>query len=195
MRRPPLRYALECGPRALAAVMEIAPDEAARRLWVHRSVARTLGANGSFGTPARDIGEVLSRFGWSVEVINADGTVGMDEAAWSQSIAATAYRRAVERQSVAVSQPSRDPIRPLRGALTVRELVRAYERDVLAILVPGHALAARGGCIVAGGENNGGEHVLISFRVTPPTTPKEGTRDVYEDEEEDRAPDGRTMHG
>lgn len=191
---PPLSYAFECGPTALAAVMHIDRHDAARMLWGHRSPpprARCGPAGrGSWGTWPLDIASVLIRCGWRVELYDGAGRLWLDADAFPAFLANRAHREAGEIRRVppesrrersryrrernyATPIPRLDPLAPVPlaeqvRALTVARWLRDFQGSTWILFVLGHILAARAGKIIAGGEGYGRHRVTDALRVVPP---------------------------
>lgn len=202
MVAPPLRYARECGPTALAAVMGTEPEDVAPVLWGHRSPppgAPTAGPGGSgpLGTWPHDLASVLIRCGWGVELHDAAGQCWLDAYAYPRFLANRAHRMAREVRRIATRRPTKAPawskratnyatpiprVDPLAAVplaeqavrpLTVARWLRDFRASTWILFVAGHVLAARAGKIIAGGETYGRHHVTDALRVIPPQ-PREG---------------------
>lgn len=78
----PLGYSKDCAPRALAAVLDITFDDAARLLWPHRQLwedpSRSKPGGSAYGTSERAIEDVLLRCGCLVDHFDGHGRLIAD---------------------------------------------------------------------------------------------------------------------
>lgn len=106
----PLSFAEECGPRALAIVLDITPEQAAELLWPARQLwqearrARPTGS-GVFGTSERALQDILVRVGAGVDVFDGRGRLIADK-----DVLLTLLRRQAHERAVTVQRaPRRAP--------------------------------------------------------------------------------------
>jgi hypothetical protein len=103
--RPPLDYHRECGPTAVATILDIDPQDAAEQLWPLRAFwwNWTKGTyrpgkepgKPHYGTPERAVEDLLLRHGCLIDTYSPEGPLAGDTRTLAQVLREEAQRRAL----------------------------------------------------------------------------------------------------
>jgi hypothetical protein len=181
-------YGEECGPRAVAALLELTPAEAAARLWPVRSFwwnpERPAGGDTIYGTPERAIEDVLLRAGCELDWYGGDGKLLADTGVLAHLIRRDAAERAhsVRRVQTAAQSAPAAPTAPawLPELSTLAQWLERHGAGWwLYALTNGcdaHVLAAWGSRVIAGDSDGSyaSWKVYAALRVHTPKKPYRG---------------------
>jgi len=156
-----MSYAQHCGPRAVAAVANLTPTEAAAAL-----VAISKGYGEPEPTVATEYHVVirtLMALGLRVESWWPSGELRTGAGLYRKSMMTPWRRLPREPETVAAAREIVDDAAPEAPALTVAEWCRRFPRGTWVLSVSGHVLVASGGRVVEGDPRlEYGDHRLVA---------------------------------